>query len=288
MNPFSEKYDAKEDLNLVSAAKNGSRQALEKLVRSHQRYIFNVALSFVKDADEAADLSQEALIKVITKLDQFQGKSSFRSWLYKIVMNHFLKSKKGKISLAFQDYGQFLDEVHVEDEMTEHEHQEYNSEIITTRNKCLSSMLLCLNNEQRIVFILGAIFNVKSNEAANIVGITPENFRKQLSRAKADLFQFMNNKCGLINPSNPCSCSKKTKGFLKEGKLDKHTKTFKENHIESVYEVVGENNEQLDQLMASKYLSLFQSAPYVEREITDQLIASILLDKEVIKVFNLN
>ena len=187
MNPFSKKYDPKKDNELVNEAKQGSRKALEQIVITHQRFIYNVALKLVKDPEEAADLSQEALIKMITKLNQFQGKSSFRSWLYRIVFNHFLQANSKKTeseALSFQAYGDFLDNIHVEDEMTEQEHQDYNQAIINTRNKCLSSMLLCLNREQRLVFVLGSVFGLKSTEAAESLGITPENFRKQLSRAK--------------------------------------------------------------------------------------------------------
>ena len=76
MNPFSEAYNSKDEMLLVQAAQEGSQKALERLVKLHQRFIYNVALKFVRDPDAAADLSQEVLIKMITKLAQFKGKSS--------------------------------------------------------------------------------------------------------------------------------------------------------------------------------------------------------------------
>jgi len=80
------------------------------------------------------------------------------------------------------------------------------AEIRAVRDRCMTATLLCLDRKQRIVFILGSIFNVSSTIAAEILDISPENFRKQLSRAKADLFQFMEANCGLINPRNSCRC----------------------------------------------------------------------------------
>lgn len=77
----------------------------------------------------------------------------------------------------------------------------------------MSSMLLCLDREQRVALILGGIFNLKSSVAAEILGLAPDTFRKRLQRAKADLFQFMEDKCGLINPDNPCRCQKKNEGL---------------------------------------------------------------------------
>lgn len=216
MTPFSEKYDEAGDLDLIAQVQSGSQKALEKLVRLHQRFIYNVALKFVRDTDDAADLSQEVLIKMITKLNSFKSKSSFRTWLYKISMNHFLKSKRRKPELlinSFSDYGIFLDIAYDKEEMTEEEHRNHSDAIVDTRNRCMTSMLLCLNRQQRMVFILGAIFNVKSHHACRLLSISAESFRQQLARAKADLFQFMDNKCGLINPNNPCRCAKKQKGL---------------------------------------------------------------------------
>jgi DNA-directed RNA polymerase specialized sigma24 family protein len=58
MNPFSERYNPEGELALVREAQEGSQKALAKLVKLHQRFIYNVALKFVRDPDEAADLSQ--------------------------------------------------------------------------------------------------------------------------------------------------------------------------------------------------------------------------------------
>src|SRR4030095_6823054 len=191
MNRVSETYDLKDEMVLVREAQAGSKTALEKLINFHQGFIYNIALKLVRNLDDAADISQEAIIKMITKLNQFKGKSSFRTWLYKIVFNHFIKSKNTKSETevsSFEKYGDFLDTAYGTEEMSAEEHKKHQEEIIFIRNTCMTSMLLCLSRQQRIVFILGAIFNIKSNIAAPLLEMTAENFRQQLSRAKADLF----------------------------------------------------------------------------------------------------
>jgi DNA-directed RNA polymerase specialized sigma24 family protein len=65
MNPFSATYDLTDDLVLVREAQEGSKTALEKLVNLHQDFIYNVALKLVRDPNQAADLSQEVVIKMI-------------------------------------------------------------------------------------------------------------------------------------------------------------------------------------------------------------------------------
>jgi hypothetical protein len=119
---------------------------------------------------------------------------------------------------------------------------------------------------------------------ADILDISPANFRKQLSRAKADLFQFMEHKCGLINPNNPCRCYKKTKGFIREGKVDALTQQFIPKVTETIDSIVGRKNEELDVLMEGKYLGLFRSQPFYEED----LVEKVLEDEDVRKLFQLD
>lgn len=56
---------------------------------------------------------------------------------------------------------------------------------------CSTGLLLCLDREQRLVYILGEIFGVSARVGAELLEISPENFRQKLSRARRDLYQFM-------------------------------------------------------------------------------------------------
>jgi RNA polymerase sigma factor (sigma-70 family) len=291
MIPFSQVDDAGRERLLISQAQSGSQVAAGELVIMHQRFIYNVALKLVHDRDDAKDLTQEVLIKMLTKLYQFSFKSNFRTWLYRITMNHFLRTKTRKSEIAihsFDELAPVLDELYDQESMTEEEHQKYSKEIVAFRNKCTSSMLLCLDRPQRIIFILGAIFNLKSPVAAKILDITPTNFRMQLSRAKADLFQFMDNKCGLMNPDNPCRCHKKVKGFIRDGIIDPQTNQFLPAAIETIGAMAPEKNKELDKLMEGKYLPFFTSQPYENMEDEDGLVNSLLDDPDVRSLFLLN
>src|ERR1700760_907773 len=127
MHPFAEDYDRSDDLLLVTEVCNGSREAAGQLVRRHQRFIYNIALKLIRDPDDAADLTQEVLVKMITRLSQFQSKSSFRTWLYRIVMNHFLNTQRSKAEKevrSFEELGVFVDETHDREDMTIEEKEE--------------------------------------------------------------------------------------------------------------------------------------------------------------------
>jgi RNA polymerase sigma factor (sigma-70 family) len=291
MHPLADEYDETRDQAVVAEARAGSAQAMDALARAHQRFIYNIALRMVRDPHDAADLTQEILLKMLTNLSKFENKSSFRTWLYRMAVNHFISAtrKRSEIEVhSFGELGEFLDKVHVDEEMSPEEQSERRAQIRTIRDLCMTGTLLCLDRQQRIVFILGSIFNVSSDIAAEILDISPANFRKQLSRAKADLFQFMEDKCGLINPNNPCRCYKKTKGFIREGKVDALTQQFFPKVAETIDSIVGRKNEELDVLMEGKYLSLFRSQPYHKEVIPEHLVEKVLEDEDVRNLFQLD
>lgn len=80
----------------------------------------------------------------------------------------------------------------------------------------MTGMLLCLSREQRLVYVLGEIFEIESKSGYELLNLTPDNYRQILSRAIKDLYQFMNQKCGLINKKNPCRCPKKHEGLFRQ------------------------------------------------------------------------
>ena len=71
----------------IQRAQKGDHDAYAALVDEHQRYIYNLALRVLKDADEALDLTQETFVRAWTALPNFRGQSQFRTWLYRIVTN---------------------------------------------------------------------------------------------------------------------------------------------------------------------------------------------------------
>ncbi|WP_374032088.1 RNA polymerase sigma factor [Bdellovibrio bacteriovorus] len=75
------------DLELVEKVKSGDRRAFSELVKRHQRSVLRLSLRFVKDMDTAEDVTQEAFIKAYEKLNTFEGRSSFKSWLFQIAVN---------------------------------------------------------------------------------------------------------------------------------------------------------------------------------------------------------
>src|SRR5436190_7525763 len=109
VNPFTEVVEGDvDDIDLVKQSRNGSRAALEKLILRHQAWIYNIAIRMVFQPHDAEEVTQEVLIKAITRLSTFRGESRFRTWLYRIAANHVLNMKRRDAeaqTTTFADYG---------------------------------------------------------------------------------------------------------------------------------------------------------------------------------------
>lgn len=92
--------------------------------------------------------------------------------------------------------------------------------------------------------------------------ISPDNFRQLLSRARRDLYQFMQNKCGLINSANPCRCAKKTRGFMQMGFLDANRLQFTKTRLGRINEVAPDRLDELESL-DRKHAELFREHAFL-------------------------
>src|SRR3989475_8331531 len=80
-------YASADNKALVKAAQKGDMEAFEELVARHRDRIYARAFSMMRNEQEAIDLSQEAWVKGWQRLKQFQGESSFGTWMTRIVIN---------------------------------------------------------------------------------------------------------------------------------------------------------------------------------------------------------
>jgi len=204
------------DLNqLVRQAKNGDRRALETIVDRIQDRIYGMALRMLGQPADAEDETQEILIKTITHLSSFREECAFTSWVYRIACNHLLSTRKRnteRMSVTFELLEELITDEPTNDCLSSCSEPERAFLIEEAKLDCLQGILICLDKEVRIAFILGIVFGVTSEEGAYILDITPEAFRKRVSRARASLREFMLKHCGLVNENNACRCEKRVAG----------------------------------------------------------------------------
>lgn len=77
----------KSDFDLIQDVKNGSKKSFEQLVQRHEKFLLKTVVRMTRDLDAAEDVVQDTFIKAYKRLNLFEGRASFRSWLYQIALN---------------------------------------------------------------------------------------------------------------------------------------------------------------------------------------------------------
>jgi RNA polymerase sigma factor, sigma-70 family len=264
---------------LVGAAKEGDKNALEELILKIQNKIYGLALRMLYNPSDAEDASQEILLKIITHLGTFRGESSFSTWMYRVAANHLLTVRKRRMeseALSFEEYQKSLD---LESAET---WQESQSDVLQKlfveeiRISCLQGLLLCLDREHRLAYLLADVFDVSSEQGSAILEITPAAFRKRLSRARERMQDFLARNCALINPNNPCKCERFVDSFLDDRKTDDKRLVFAKHpcrirHEESTLNHIREMDELNRMAFLYKRYPDFQAPTVLIENIRDLL-----------------
>ena len=173
------------EAEIIRMALNGDQSAQTELVKTHSTRIYNLGLRIMRNEEDAEDVLQETFITMLNKLQQFSGKSSLYTWLYRIATNialQKLREKKrleAKISIHEPDFealrGSQLKE------WPEHLEEKINDEQF--RN-CLSVAMEDLPENYRAVFVLRDLENLSTKEAAGVLEISEANVKVRLMRAR--------------------------------------------------------------------------------------------------------
>ena len=249
--------------HLVEKAKNGDEDALTQVIREIKDPVYQMSVRMLGYPCDAEDATQDILIKVITNLAGFKHKSSFKTWVYRICIHHLLnikRTKAEKITINFQ----FWEECISADKSSKGIESAGDAEtrvfINEVRTGCLQGLLLCLEKEIRVAFLLGEIFEISSVEGAQILDITPAAFRKRLQRGRQKLKAFLVKNCGLFNEKNPCQCKEQVKRDIHLGFLDPQNLNFTDPELHKQDKLnIPKMLEELDEI--GKMIALFRTYP---------------------------
>ncbi|QOV91223.1 RNA polymerase sigma factor [Humisphaera borealis] len=291
-NPFAEVVDESTDAELIDQAKNGNRDALERLVLRHQAWIYNIAVRMVFVPHDAEEVTQEVLIRAITHLGSFKGDSRFRTWLYRITANHVLNMKRRGGESETQTFSVYAAAINDTPNLDLPDPKAVPVDVPLlveeTKVSCTTGMLLCLDRKQRLIFTLGEIFGASDTVGSEILEMTPDNFRQSLSRARRDLYLFMNNQCGLVNPANPCRCPKKTRGFIEAGHVDPGNLQFVPLHLRRIRDAAPETARQMDDAASRQHAAIFRDHPFLEPKDQTRWLRQLLDRGELRRTLHLN
>lgn len=292
-NPFAESVGGdSDDGELVRQANSGDRDSLERLILRHQAWIYNVAVRMVFEPQDAEEVTQEVLVKAVTRLSTFRGESKFRTWLYRITANHVLNMKRRggeKTPLSFSAYADAINGTPDLD-LPDPNSVPVDVPLLVeeTKTACTMGMLLCLDRRQRLIFTLGEVLGVSDTIGGEVMEMSADNFRQCLARARRDLYQFMNHQCGLVNGSNPCRCPKKTKGFIDAGHVDPDHLLFAASHVQRIRDAAADTIREIDDVADQSFAAIYRDHPFLEPAEQVGWLRRILDLPEVRTILDLN
>ena len=268
---------------LIDKAIAGDRDSLETVILSVRDLIFNLSLRMLGTFHDAEDATQDIILKIITHLSSFRQESSFSTWVFRIATNHLVNYKKhmfAQYPLSFEFYGDDIENAPAGDipDLT----QEVEKSILAEELKlsCTNVMLQCLDTDDRLVFVLGTMFNVDSRIAGDILGITPEAYRQRLSRVRRKVADFLSAYCGEYG-SGKCRCRDRLNYAIQSHRLNPSQLdyTSASKTPAGMEKTLGFKNamEEIDDLSAYFAFSrLYESPEEIKRFLTEFLESTTL------------
>jgi RNA polymerase sigma factor (sigma-70 family) len=217
--PANSRHVAETELaRCVDAAQEGNRVALDAVVRALVDDVYGLALRMTANIADAEDVTQEVMIKVVTRLASFRGEASVRTWAYQIAVRHILDRRKGRVESLGLDLGQFGADLL--DGLAQSAEAEDPLAVEEVKLGCTLAMLTCLDREHRLAYVLGEVFDMPGDAAAEITGVSPEVHRQRLSRARRQLEAFTESYCSIVNANAPCSCDRRVRRAIELGRVE--------------------------------------------------------------------
>jgi RNA polymerase sigma factor (sigma-70 family) len=173
---------------LVKQAKEGDKDALEALIQRIQDRVYGLAIRMLWHPADAEDATQEILLKIVTHLGSFRQESTFTTWVYRIASNHLLTTHKRRAErkdITFEQYEEQIDRGLSGPSLKSPLETEQGLLVEEIRIRCMQGMLLCLDRNLRIAYILGEIFEVISDQGGHILNITSTAFRKEVQSCQS-------------------------------------------------------------------------------------------------------
>jgi len=171
--------------DIIELASRGDVKAFEEIYKKTSAFVYNVALRITGNADDTAEVTQDAFMKIYKNLKNFKHLSSFKTWIYRIAVNAALNCRKASkkhlknradYDLASQSFGapekvrSFVDS--------------------KDREKSLSVLLDALNPDQRACIVLREIEGLDYREIAEALKININTVRSRLKRARERLLSL--------------------------------------------------------------------------------------------------
>lgn len=174
------------DVELIERFRKGSVEAFEELVARYETKVFNLALRFTRNQEDAEEVLQDVFSTIYKKVEGFQGKSAFSSWLYRIIVNAaFMKLRKRKQqqSVSLEDLSPAVRQHYLDQEsafLSRSDAVSMNREL----REVLESAINRLPGQYRAVFVLRDIDGLSNQEVGEILELSIPAVKSRLHRSR--------------------------------------------------------------------------------------------------------
>ncbi|MBL7969259.1 MAG: RNA polymerase sigma factor [Prolixibacteraceae bacterium] len=175
-----------DDLYYIDAVKKGNVQAFSFLVEKYQKMVYTLALKLMKKAEEAEEIAQDTFVKAYQKIDSYEGKSKFSTWLYSITYNACV-SELRKRRIEFKS----LDDRQISDDDEQKMHDYYRETRKEDQERYLNLALEKLPEDDQVLVTLYYFENQSMDEISVITGLTVSNIKVKIHRARKRMYQLL-------------------------------------------------------------------------------------------------
>ena len=181
-----------DEKNIVFKAANGDHAAFEQIVNLYEKKIYNMALRYCNNSDDAMDISQEVFLRLYRFLPKFNGESQFSTWIYRITMNvcHDFAGKKNGITEVSFDAKSDDDEdytVEIADERFSPENELEKKEL----REIIKQGIADLDEAYRDAVIMRDINGLAYEDIAEILQIGVGTVKSRIARGREKLRKFL-------------------------------------------------------------------------------------------------
>jgi RNA polymerase sigma-70 factor, ECF subfamily len=179
------------DEELVALCQKGQGQYFEILIRRYMEKAYHIALDFSHDKEEAKDLSQDAFLRAFSRIKQFDGRSSFYTWFYRLTVNLCLDHTRRKGRVIWERLEKEVDgamePIELTDDSATPDQEAMAGETIRRVDQTLDAM----PKKQRTAFLLRNHQGLSITDIAKVMKTTEGTVRVYLHRAVAALRQSL-------------------------------------------------------------------------------------------------
>ena len=171
------------DVEIIQMLKNGDREAFRELVEEYKQMVYNVCYGFVKNSDDAEDISQDVFLSVYKNMKRFKQESKLSTWIYRIAVNRSLNFARKKKFLSLFGTKPEEERIPPAGQDAEANYGLERSESGEVIRKALNS----LPENQRTAFVLSNVEGFSYKEISEIMKCSVSAVESRIHRAKMSL-----------------------------------------------------------------------------------------------------